>query len=206
MLYTGSYDKTVCIWDLKSNMREPIQILSDFRDSVTSVTTTRNCIIASSVDGTIRTFDLRMGQLHTDSVGLPITHLQLSQDQKCLSASCLGGDLYLMDISTGTALQSYGGRVHDSFKLESAFCPDATHVCAASEDGTVRFWQQVTGAAVPVYMSASAKESSLQCSTVGAKIHNRSVYSVATHPSMNVFVASCSDGHTACFSYSSAAS
>jgi mitogen-activated protein kinase organizer 1 len=35
VLVTGSYDKTVKIWDLKSHARTPIQTLSDFRDSVT---------------------------------------------------------------------------------------------------------------------------------------------------------------------------
>lgn len=109
VLLTGSYDKTICIWDLKSNMREPIQILSDFRDSVTSITISRYEIIAGCVDGTIRTYDIRMGQLKTDYLNDAITHIQLSRDQKCTLATCLGGPIQLIENNSGTVLKKYIG-------------------------------------------------------------------------------------------------
>jgi mitogen-activated protein kinase organizer 1 len=217
LLYTGSYDKTLCIWDLKSNMREPIQILSDFRDSVTSVTTTRNEIIASSVDGTVRSYDLRMGQLHTDSLGLPITHTQLSPDKKSLSAACLGGDLKLVDLGCGKVLQQYKGRLHNSFKLESSFCHDAQHLCGASEDGSIRFWNMLTGRMLPVYLSLgsfgedsntsanaklSASHNSEDQSGVSVpRLHRAPVYSVSCSPTQNTLVTTSSDGTAACWSY-----
>lgn len=68
VLMTGSYDKTIRCWDCRSHNREPIQVLSECRDSVTSLTHTDSRIIASSVDGTVRTYDLRMASLHTDEV------------------------------------------------------------------------------------------------------------------------------------------
>lgn len=220
VLYTGSYDKTLCVWDLKSNMREPIQIMSDFRDSVTSVTATRNEVIATSVDGSVRIYDLRMGQLHIDNLGLPITHIKLSQDEKCIAASCLGGDLHLVDVGSGVVLQKYQGRIHEAFKLESGFCHDATHLCAASEDGSVRFWHQVTGGPIPMSLSPSMAHPPVKFNKLGSaanifptnissvgnvgegvKIHNRAIYSIACHPSMNIFVAGSSDGTVSCCSY-----
>jgi mitogen-activated protein kinase organizer 1 len=38
---SGSYDKTLCIWDLRSNNKDPIQTLTDFKDSVTCITHTK---------------------------------------------------------------------------------------------------------------------------------------------------------------------
>lgn len=206
--YTGSYDKTLCVWDLKSNMREPIQTLSEFRDSVTSVTTTRNQIIASSVDGAIRVYDIRMGELHTDELNYPVTHMQLSHDQKCLTAACLGGDVHLMDVNTGVLLQRYSGRVHNSFKLESSFCHDATHICGASEDGSVKFWHQVTGNQLPVqYFEPPNRETPIGAvnnSAISDRMHKSPIYSVANHPSLNIFVAASSDGSASCCTYEQA--
>lgn len=109
LLLTGSYDKTLSIWDLKSNMREPIQSITDFRDSVTSIKCTSSEIIAGSVDGCLRIYDLRVGQVGTDSIGLPVTHVQLSHDKKCILASCLGGNLNLVETRSGKLLQTYSG-------------------------------------------------------------------------------------------------
>lgn len=60
VLASGSYDGTVMLWDLLSRNNKPIQTLSDFRDSVTKVLMTNHSIIASSVDGYLRVFDIRM--------------------------------------------------------------------------------------------------------------------------------------------------
>ncbi len=117
ILLTGSYDKTICIWDLKSNMREPIQTLADFRDSVTSISTSRYEIIAGCVDGTIRIYDIRMGQLRTDYLNDAVTHLQISKDQKCTLATCLGGPIQLLENSSGNILKRYYGYEITKFKV-----------------------------------------------------------------------------------------
>lgn len=109
LMISGSYDKTVCVWDLKSNMREPVQTISDFRDSVTSVLCSSHEIVAGSVDGTVRTFDIRSGQAHTDDMGDPVTCVRQSPDQKCLLATTLGGPVFLLDKKNGAKLQQYAG-------------------------------------------------------------------------------------------------
>jgi len=55
----------------------PIQVLDDARDSITSIQIRNYEIITGSVDGKLRTYDLRAGQLFTDVVGRisPITLL-----------------------------------------------------------------------------------------------------------------------------------
>ncbi len=109
LMFTASYDKSVCIWDLKSNMREPIQVLSDFRDSVTSVTCSDTEIIAGCVDGTLRTYDIRTGTMHTDSFGDPVTWVQLSSDKRSVLCTRLDAPLCLLEIKTGRTLQQYSG-------------------------------------------------------------------------------------------------
>ena len=108
-MLTASYDKSVCIWDLKSNMRDPVQILTDFQDSVTSVACSGSEIFAGSVDGNLRTYDLRIGQLATDLVGDPITWINLSEDKKSSLLTCLGGPVLWMENRSGKPLQRYLG-------------------------------------------------------------------------------------------------
>jgi mitogen-activated protein kinase organizer 1 len=53
----------------RSQNRTPIQVLEDAKDSVTSVQIKNFEIITGSVDGRLRTYDLRAGHLSTDVVG-----------------------------------------------------------------------------------------------------------------------------------------
>lgn len=62
----GSFDSSVRLWDLKSQQRLPIQVLEHARDSVTSIIVTDHDIITGSVDGHVRWYDLRAGQLFSD--------------------------------------------------------------------------------------------------------------------------------------------
>lgn len=50
-------------------MRAPIQTLNDAKDSITSVVIQDATITTGSVDGFVRTYDLRMGQLQSDYMG-----------------------------------------------------------------------------------------------------------------------------------------
>ena len=90
VLFTASYDKTLSAWDLRSNSREPIQVLRDFTDSVTSVVATHSTIIAGCVDGKLRTYDIRSSILKVDDVKDPITCVRLTNDNKCAICTCIG--------------------------------------------------------------------------------------------------------------------
>jgi mitogen-activated protein kinase organizer 1 len=109
LLFSGSYDKTLQIWDLRSHMRDPVQSLTDFSDSVTSIALSRTEICASCVDGKVRTFDIRMGRMHEDDFHDPVTFLRLSYDQRCALSTCLNGVLRLTEVASGKVLQSYSG-------------------------------------------------------------------------------------------------
>jgi len=62
LLITGSYDKMLCVWDMRATRNDtPLQVFTDFTDSVTKVFFSKDMsqIIASSVDGCIRRYDIR---------------------------------------------------------------------------------------------------------------------------------------------------
>ena len=60
--------------------------------------------VTLQVDGTVRVFDLRKGQVYTDHVGQSVTSISLSNDGKCLLASLLDSRLLLLEKSSGNVL------------------------------------------------------------------------------------------------------
>jgi mitogen-activated protein kinase organizer 1 len=66
LLASASFDATIRLWDLRSQQGRPIQVLQEAKDSVTCVTIGQGELVASSVDGNVRTYDLRYGELRTD--------------------------------------------------------------------------------------------------------------------------------------------
>ena len=65
--------------------------------------------MASSVDGTVRRFDVRMGCMDVDQLGAPVTAMALSHDGNCVLASCLDGRMRLLDKASGELLAQYSG-------------------------------------------------------------------------------------------------
>lgn len=49
--------------------RQPIQILEEARDAVQALHISHGTILTGSVDGHVRAYDLRMGQLRSDFIG-----------------------------------------------------------------------------------------------------------------------------------------
>lgn len=67
VVYAGAFDATVKLWDLKSQQSRPIQTLDEAKDSVTCMLIASDTyIMTGSVDGHVRTYDLRAGQLTSD--------------------------------------------------------------------------------------------------------------------------------------------
>lgn len=65
----GSFDATVRLWDCRSQSTKPIQVLDESRDSVSSLHVVGHEIVTGSVDGRVRLYDIRMGQLYVDVIG-----------------------------------------------------------------------------------------------------------------------------------------
>lgn len=146
--YTGSYDTTVRVWDLRAHTHTPIQVLGEATDSVSCLTTDGFQVIAASIDGYVRNYDIRAGKLTSDCVGHPITSVSLSSDRKCMLTSTLDGKIRLFDRSNGRLLNEFSGHPNTSYKVESAFTYDNKYVASGSEDGTLYIWDIITGTIV----------------------------------------------------------
>ena len=64
MQISGSYDTTVRFWDNRTGGYAPIDIIRGIRDSVSHLIVNRFEIIVSSIDGFLRTYDIRKGEVN----------------------------------------------------------------------------------------------------------------------------------------------
>lgn len=143
VLVTGCYDRAVRTWDLRAPVRDPIQTMTEARDSVSGLVVTEYAIFSSSIDGCLRQYDLRAGKVITDHVHKPITHLVRSHDGNCVLLSCLDNTVRLFDLATGELLQEFTGHQSQNYKVECALNRTDSHVCSGSEDGKIFIWNLV---------------------------------------------------------------
>ncbi|KAM6100916.1 LOW QUALITY PROTEIN: WD repeat domain-containing protein 83 [Pterocles gutturalis] len=167
----GSIDSTVRCWDCRSRRPDPVQILDEAKDGVSSVKLSDHEILSgegrghaggdrdvpgggtgpagppraltpplrSSVDGRVRRYDLRAGQLYSDYVGSPITSVCFSKDGQCALAASLDSTLRLLD-KDGELLGEYTGHRSTAYRLDCVLSEQDTRG-SASEDGHVYFWE-----------------------------------------------------------------
>ena len=77
---------------------------------MTRVILTTNKVVASSVDGYIRVFDMRMGKLLKIGTKAPCNSFDLSAlDQNYCAVSGLDSVTRLVDVSDGTIMAEYKG-------------------------------------------------------------------------------------------------
>ncbi|XP_072346890.1 WD repeat domain-containing protein 83 [Scyliorhinus torazame] len=145
VIVSGSIDTSIRCWDCRSRTSEPIQILDEAKDGVSSVQVSDHEILSGSVDGRIRRYDLRMGQVFVDFIGSPISSVCWSRDGQCSLSSSLDFTLRLLDKETGELLGDYTGHKNTEYKLDCCFNESDTHVVSGSEDGLVYFWDLVKG-------------------------------------------------------------
>ncbi|EMD32095.1 hypothetical protein CERSUDRAFT_109006 [Gelatoporia subvermispora B] len=146
VLASGSYDSTVRLWDLRSQNRQPIQLLEDARDAVQTLHIGPTYILTGSVDGHVRTYDLRMGELRTDFIGFPVASVVPSQDGQTYLAATLDSHVRLMDAQTGKLLNDFGGHTNTAYRSRACFGHGEASVICGDEQGMVWAWDLLDAA------------------------------------------------------------
>ncbi|KAK9162680.1 hypothetical protein Syun_003582 [Stephania yunnanensis] len=152
-------------------------IIDTFQDSVMSLCLTQSEILAGSVDGSVRTFDIRLGREISDNLGQPVNCVSLSNDGNCVLAGCLDSTLRLLDRTTGELLQEYKGHTCKSYKTDCCLTNSDAHVVSGSEDGSVFFWDLVDASVISSF-----------------RAHSSVVTSVSYHPIDCCMITSSVDG------------
>jgi WD40 repeat protein len=208
VVVTGGYDQSVRCWDARSNSFDPIQVLAPFKDSVTSVLVDGHVILAASVDGSVRSFDVRAGRCAADALGAPVTVLALSRDGACVLAALAASRLRLLDRASGALLAEYaapGKHVNAGARCGAALSADDAHVVAASENGRVTFWELVDAAVVaslqahaPGKTARAARRRARACARVASQLTllccAPQVCGLAFHPSEAAMLTCATDG------------
>lgn len=143
VILSGSTDNSVRIWDCKSRKLEPLQVLDEAKDSVTSIQVSDHEILTGSADGYFRRYDLRTGRMHADFIGKAVSSVSFTKDGQCVLASTLDDSIKLMDKDTGEMLNEFTGHKNHDYKIDSALNCEDTHVISGSEDGLVYYWDLV---------------------------------------------------------------
>ena len=187
---SASYDGTVRLWDAKSRSWDAIQRLDEAKDSVTCVMVKGTNIRTASVDGYVRTYDIRRGQVHCDHVGSPVVSMDLTKDEQCVVIATLEGDLILMDASTGQLLNTYTqAHTAGKYALQCCVTADDKYIVTGSEDGRAVLYNLVSGEMVQ-----------------SLEGHVRPTCAVAAHPnrsSTSVVVTASYDGTAVVWSHDS---
>ncbi|KNC74643.1 hypothetical protein SARC_12816, partial [Sphaeroforma arctica JP610] len=156
VLFSGSYDATVRIWDCRSKGYEPIQVLNDAKDSVTTLHVSGTDLLFGCVDGTVRVYDMRNRQVTTDTVGHPVTSVRLSNDKQCVLLSTLQDLLVVLDRSNGQVLTMLKGHKNSNYKVDSAFTAKDAYIVSGSETGDVHYWELISGKKVHTIETGSS--------------------------------------------------
>lgn len=149
---SASYDATTCLWDGRSRSAKPIQTLIGARDSVTQVQVSlpdTALIWTASVDGAIRTYDVRKGILTCDELGTPLTGLTVTHDDQLLAAAGLDGTIRLLEVDRGELVNTYeGSHAAGTYGLECCVTANDTTIVSGSQDGQAVMYDLVRASCV----------------------------------------------------------
>ena len=144
IIFSASIDGTVKIWDVKAREYDPIQVIDDAKDSVTSLALGNNELLTTSLDQRVRIYDIRFGKMYEDFIGHNLTYINLSHDQQCFLVGTLSSQLMLFDKANGKLLQTFLDYTNNTYMIENALSNDDQFIYSGSEDGRLICWNLLT--------------------------------------------------------------
>ena len=111
-------------------------------------------IMTSSLDGTVKIWDMHSGKLlKTVNVGVPVTQLELFDENNLLAIAADDFTIRLLDVDTCRVVREFHG--HLNRITDMAFSPDGRWLITASLDSTVRSWDIPSGCLVDAFKTRS---------------------------------------------------
>lgn len=145
--------------------------MNDAKDCITRIKVNEFEIVVSSLDGCVRRYDVRKGDLTCDNVGVPVIDIAQTKDTKCTLAACSDNVLRLLDNDNGDVLAQYRGHRAEDYQIECGILSNDSQIVSGSAEGCAIVWDLVDE------------------KIVNRILVNRSVvHSLATHPTKNDIV------------------
>ncbi|KAL2884830.1 Vegetative incompatibility protein HET-E-1 [Ceratocystis lukuohia] len=145
-LASGSYDKTVKIWDATSGAC--LQTLEGHHDEVTSVVFSNDGqrLASGSKDKTVKIWDATSGACLQALEGHygAVTSVVFSNDGQRLASGSGDKTVKIWDATSGACLQTLEG--HESWVTSVVFSNDGQRLASGSGDSTVKIWDATSGA------------------------------------------------------------
>lgn len=108
LLVSGSDDTSVRVWDVRSRSSAPVMVLSEARDAVSVVAIANEVeIVAGSVDGRVRSYDVRTGKCTVDRLPAPVTGLRLTRDGRAMAVATLDDRVRMLERVEGKMVQAF---------------------------------------------------------------------------------------------------
>ncbi len=183
-LLTGSKDKTVRFWDVKTG--KLLRIFSADGE-VRSVQFSKDSTQAIAGDslGRLKVWDVQSGESvkDLDTGRGPITFLKVFSDNRRVVTSHEGNGLYLWDIKKGKLIHAFGGdgrhtnsRVsHEVIEaISAAIAPDQNFVVGGYKNGAIKLWNVQTGKMVRKFKAHSGEISALALNFNGKQLISNS--------------------------------
>ena len=177
---SGSYDKTVRLWDLESG--KCLRVLEGHADRVLSVSlsTDGRCALSGSDDKTVRLWDLESGKClrvlkgHVDNaMSLPEGHaasvlsVSFSRDSRRALSGSEDKTVQLWNLESGKCLRVLEG--HAASVLSVSLSGNGRRALSGSSDKTVRLWDLNSGRCLRVLEGHAAKVLSVSLSGDGRR-------------------------------------
>ncbi|XP_074599111.1 WD repeat domain 82 [Brevipalpus obovatus] len=164
---SGSLDKTIRLWDLRS---PNCQGLMHLMGRPVANFDPEGLIFAVGINSeSVKLYDLKSfdkGPFNTFKLpqdkDCDWTGLKFSPDGKIIMVYTNGNVIHLIDAFNGTPLQTLMGHVNNKgLPLEASFSPDSQFIFSGSTDGRIHVWSAATGMKVTTF--AADTHGPVQC-------------------------------------------
>ncbi|RUS17762.1 autophagy protein 16 [Endogone sp. FLAS-F59071] len=155
---SGSHDRTIKVWDLQKGYCIRTMFSYSSCNDVCLVDEDGSTLASGHLDNNLRLWDVRTGNGIKELTGIhggQITSLSVSPDGSKILTNSRDNTLKLIDLrmyEVASTFQSEGYKNGANWS-RACFSPDGSYVSAGSADGTLFFWNVMTG-----QMEKSVKE------------------------------------------------